>query len=66
MLVTEYNRRRKLVKSTCEQYGAYTSREKLRAKLLLGGESDQDRLPGVETDEHLWSLIKRSDISSFC
>ena len=58
MLVTEYNRRRKLVKSTCEQYGAYTSREKLRAKLLLGGENDQ-RLPGVETDEQLWSLLKR-------
>ena len=60
MLVTEYNRRRKLVKSTCEQYGAYTSREKLRAKLLLGGENDLgQRLPGVETDEQLWSLLKR-------
>lgn len=68
LLLTEYNRRRKLVKSTCEQYGAYTSREKLRAKLLLGGESDQNqgqRLPGVETDEQLWSLLKRSSHHQF-
>lgn len=68
LLLTEYNRRRKLVKSTCEQYGAYTSREKLRAKLLLGGENGQDqgqRLPGVETDEQLWSLLKRSSHHQF-
>ena len=56
VMLAEYNRRRKLIKSTCEKYGAYKSREKVRAKMLLDG---ADLRPGVENDEQLWTLLKR-------
>ena len=57
MLVTEYNRRKKLIKSTCEKFGAYTSKEKVRAKMLIGGEVNLP--PGVENDEQIWTILKR-------
>ena len=62
VMIAEYNRRRKLIKTTCEKYGAYTSREKVRAKMLLHAESDQSPAnlsPGIENDEQLWALLKR-------
>lgn len=65
VILTEYNRRRKLIKSTCEQFGAYTSREKLRAKLLIGGDQGRSMMPGVETDDELWALLKRSSHHQF-
>ena len=35
LTITEFNRRRKLVKTQCEELGAYTSREKVRAKMMI-------------------------------
>ena len=56
-MMTEYNRRKKLIKSTCEKYGAYTSREKVRAKMLIGDQVDLS--DGVENDEKIWTILKR-------
>jgi len=63
VLLAELGRRRKRVKDTCEKYGAYTTREKVLAKLKLTAQSDFD--PGVETDEQLWSLIKKTSHHQF-
>ena len=57
LMMTEYNRRKKLIKSTCEKYGAYTSREKVRAKMLIGDQVDLS--DGVENDEKIWTILKR-------
>ena len=35
LTITEFNRRRKLVKTQCEELGAYTSREKVRARMMM-------------------------------
>ena len=35
LTITEFNRRRKLVKTQCEELGAYTSREKVRARMIM-------------------------------
>jgi len=63
VLLAELGRRRKRVKDTCEKYGAYTTREKVLAKLKLSTQSDFD--PGVETDEQIWSLIKKTSHHQF-
>merc|ERR1719233_485767 len=63
ILVAEFNRRKKIIKDTCEKYGAFTTREKLLAKLKLkpGPELSQ----GVETDDQLWSILKRTSHHQF-
>jgi len=63
VLLAEFGTRRKRVKDTCEKYGAYTTREKVLAKLKLTAQSDLD--PGVETDEQLWGLIKKTSHHQF-
>merc|ERR1719369_494222 len=63
ILVAEFNRRKKMIKDTCEKYGAYTTREKLLAKLKL--KPGPDLSAGVETDEQLWSLLKRTSHHQF-
>ena len=35
LTITEFNRRRKLVKTQCEELGAYTSREKVRTRMMM-------------------------------
>ena len=35
LTITEFNRRRKLVKTQCEELGAYTSREKVRTRMMV-------------------------------
>merc|ERR1719206_1293622 len=63
VIVAEFNRRKKVIKDTCEKYGAFTTREKLLAKLKLkpGPELSQ----GVETDVQLWSVLKRTSHHQF-
>merc|ERR1712179_881520 len=63
VLVAEFNRRKKVIKDTCEKYGAFTTREKLLAKLKLkpGPELSQ----GVETDDQLWTVLKRTSHHQF-
>merc|ERR1719244_906975 len=63
VLVAEFNRRKKVIKDTCEKYGAFTTREKLLAKLKLkpGPELSQ----GVETDDQLWALLKKTSHHQF-
>jgi len=63
VLLAEFGQRRKRVKDTCEKYGAYTTREKVLAKLKLTSQTEFD--PGVETDEQLWSLIKKTSHHQF-
>merc|ERR1719431_1066134 len=62
-IVAEFNRRKKVIKDTCEKYGAFTTREKLLAKLKLkpGPELSQ----GVETDDQLWSVLKKTSHHQF-
>jgi len=57
ILVAEFNRRKKVIKDTCEKYGAFTTREKLLAKLKL--KPGPELSPGVETDDQLWGVLKR-------
>lgn len=63
ILMAELGQRRKRVKDTCEKYGAYTTREKVGAKLKLNPAAPLDQ--GVETDEQLWSLIKKTSHHQF-
>merc|ERR1719244_125196 len=62
-IVAEFNRRKKVIKDTCEKYGAFTTREKLLAKLKLkpGPELSQ----GVETEDQLWSVLKKTSHHQF-
>ena len=74
LTITEFNRRRKLVKTQCEELGAYTSREKVRARMMMMMmimmimmkvrarmivRGAVKRPPGVENDEEMWTLLKR-------
>merc|ERR1719431_819109 len=62
-IVAEFNRRKKVIKDTCEKYGAYTTREKLGAKLKLNPGPVMS--PGVETDDQLWTIMKRTSHHQF-
>jgi len=63
ILVTEFNRRKKIIKDTCEKYGAYTTREKLLAKMKM--KPGPELSPGVEKDDQLWSVLKRTSHHQF-
>merc|ERR1711892_626085 len=63
ILITEFNRRKKLIKDTCEKFGAYTTREKLLAKMKL--KPGPELFSGVETDDQLWSILKRTSHHQF-
>merc|ERR1739838_182102 len=63
VLVAEFNRRKKVIKDTCEKFGAYTTREKLLAKMKL--KPGPELFSGVETDDQLWSILKRTSHHQF-
>merc|ERR1719228_2421459 len=63
ILVAEFNRRKKVIKDTCEKYGAFTTREKLLAKMK--SKPGPDLCAGVETDIELWSLLKKTSHHQF-
>merc|ERR1711892_1030797 len=63
ILITEFNRRKKLIKDTCEKFGAFTTREKLLAKMKL--KPGPELFSGVETDDQLWSILKRTSHHQF-
>merc|ERR1719228_3047128 len=63
ILVAEFNRRKKVIKDTCEKYGAFTTREKLLAKMK--SKPGPDLCAGVETDDQLWSLLKKTSHHQF-
>jgi len=63
ILVAEFNRRKKVIKDTCEKYGAFTTREKLLAKLKL--KPGPELFSGVETDDQLWGVLKRTSHHQF-
>eukprot|EP00090_Calanus_glacialis_P040237 TRINITY_DN7013_c0_g1_i6.p1 TRINITY_DN7013_c0_g1~~TRINITY_DN7013_c0_g1_i6.p1 ORF type:complete len:438 (-),score=101.44 TRINITY_DN7013_c0_g1_i6:166-1479(-) len=63
ILLAEFNRRKKIIKDTCEKFGAYTTREKLLAKLKL--KPGPELSPGVEKDDQLWSALKRTSHHQF-
>ena len=79
LTITEFNRRRKLVKTQCEELGAYTSREKVRARMMrmkiimmmmmkvrarMIVRGAAKRAPGVEDEEEMWTLLKRCLLST--
>ena len=80
LTITEFNRRRKLVKTQCEELGAYTSREKVRARMMMMiimmmmmmmkvrarmiVRGAAKRAPGVEDEEEMWTLLKRCLLST--
>ena len=50
------------MKTQCEELGAYTSREKVRARMIVRGAAK--RAPGVEDEEEMWTLLKRCLLST--
>ncbi|XP_023320429.1 carbohydrate sulfotransferase 11 [Eurytemora carolleeae] len=63
LLLAEFGRRKKRVRETCEHFGAYTTKEKLLAKLKL--EPDPGYVPGIENDLKTWNLLKKSSFHQF-
>jgi len=63
ILIAEFNRRKKLIKDTCEKFGAYTTKEKLLAKMKI--KPGPELFSGVETDDQLWSNLKKTSHHQF-
>merc|ERR1719150_3577693 len=63
VLIAEFNRRKKVIKDTCEKYGAYTTKEKLLAKMKL--KPGAPLSSGVETNDQLWSILKKTSHHQF-
>jgi len=63
ILIAEFNRRKKVIKDTCEKYGAYTTKEKLLAKMKI--KPGAPLSSGVETDDQLWSILKKTSHHQF-
>lgn len=63
-LLTEFNKRRKLVQDTCEEFGAFTTKEKLLAQINRSTPNPNQH-QGLETQEQLWSLLKKTSHHQF-
>lgn len=63
VLITEFGRRKKVIKDTCEKFGVYTTKDKLLAKLKL--KPGPELTEGVEKDDELWSLLKKTSHHQF-
>ena len=57
VLIAEFAQRKKLVKQSCENHGAYTTKEKVQAKQDANQKSGSTY--GVESDVELWNLLKK-------
>jgi len=66
ILVTEFGRRRKMVSDTCEKHGAFTTKEKMKNGPSVSLGNPGQPLPlEVETDQELWSLLKKTSHHQF-
>lgn len=63
VLITEFGRRKKIIKDTCERMGAYTTKDKLLARMKL--KPGPNLTQGVEKDDELWPLLKKTSHHQF-
>jgi len=63
VLMAEFTRRKKVIKDSCEKFGAFTSREKVLARMKV--KPGPPLSAGVETDDQIWPLLKKTSHHQF-